>query len=299
MKKKILAAVMAGFMTMTVMTAGVAAEAAEAQTEEAAQEDAEATQEDAEAEEPEEEIKVLGTKTKDCFEVKMKNCTTRLITGVAVKKLEDTQFSDNLLEEEELFDRDETRILYYNPDPDAEPVDETEEATEEEAEEAAETVDEEAAEAADAEAAADADEMLTYEGYDIQITFQEDGANLVLHSFPFEDMTECELYAEDGVVFLRYESLATGEAVDTKEAQISIMLEEQAAAAAAQEAQKAQQAAAQSSSGQTYQEPVYEEPVYEEPVYQEPVYEEPVYEEPAPAEPSGGDDVCLDGGLVY
>ena len=104
----------------------------------------------------------------------------------------------------------------------------------------------------------------------------EDGSGYDLHGFTFEDMKEGRIEVADGVAYMVYTSVETGEKVETKEAEL---------------AEKARR--------EEEQQQAYVEPVYEQPVYQEPIYQEPVYEAPAPVYDAGAGDQCIGDGLTW
>lgn len=224
----------------------------------------------------EEELKVIGKESDKGFQVKLTNKTGMDILGVSVKEMEEEEYPDNFLEEEDVFQAEEERILYYDPDADQD--------------------EEEAADGENAEEPAENEKLLT-PGYDIELTFEED-KKLVLHAFPFEDLEEAEIYLEDEVAFIKYTSKESEEELSTKEAELAIL---------DSETQQYEEPAYEEPAYEepSYEEPAYQEPAYQEPVYQEPVYQEPVYQEPAVQEPAyqepvqGGEGSCLEGGLLY
>ena len=87
-------------------------------------------------------------------------------------------------------------------------------------------------------------EKLLTPGYHIQITMA-DGTNYVLNNFPFGDIEEGEICLEDGVAFVKYKSVSSGEDVSTKEAELTIKANNEAAAAAAAQAAAEAQAQAE------------------------------------------------------
>lgn len=215
----------------------------------------------------EEVLKTIGEKDAQSKEMKLTNNTGKDIKGVSVKKMEDTEFVENLLTENDVYTNGEKRYLYIK----------TEDAE----------VSSEAAE----------DEKVITPGYDVQLIFTDD-TSMVLHAFPIDDLAEGEICIDSEVAFLKYTSVSTGQAVETKEAELSIKAQEEAEAAAAAAAE------AKSSYEDDYDEPDYSDDYYEEPDYSDDYYEEPdysddYYEEPDYSDDGGYDDGCLDGGLVY
>ena len=177
----------------------------------------------------EEELPAIGTESADAIKVKLTNKTGKDITGVAVKNMDSEAWSDNLLTDKE------KRYLYYTPDASEENSTESEEG-----------------------------DILTYAGYDIQLTFADE-TTMTLHALSLEDIKEGEILLADDVCYVSYESVATGETLDTKDTEIAVKEQEEAEAQAAAEAAAAAAAAQQATE--------------------------------APA--AGGDDECLGDGLTY
>ncbi|MGI5874616.1 MAG: hypothetical protein ACOX8R_08190 [Bacillota bacterium] len=139
------------------------------------------------------------------------NETGRDIIGFAMKVSEDTEFGANLMDEGDVFTAGEERILYYDAA--------------------------DAFEAAAAQTGTDPNEPVLEPAFDIQLTLKaaEEGGEdtvVVLHQFPFGDLTAGELRFEDEVAFVTYVSSATGEELTTKEAELKLKEDEAAAAAA-------------------------------------------------------------------
>lgn len=187
----------------------------------------------------EEELPAIGTESADAIKVKLTNKTGKDITGVAVKNMDSETWSDNLLTDEDAFADKEKRYLYYTPDASEENSTESEEG-----------------------------EILTYTGYDIQLTFADD-TTMTLHALSLEDIKEGEILIAEDVCYVSYESAATGEKMDTKESELEVKKQEEAEAQAAAEAAAAAAAAQQQAT-----------------------------EAPAPSD-GGGDDECLGDGLTY
>lgn len=186
----------------------------------------------------EEELPAIGTESADAIKVKLTNKTGKDITGVAVKNMDSETWSDNLLTDEDAFADKEKRYLYYTPDASEENSTESEEG-----------------------------EILTYAGYDIQLTFADD-TTMTLHALSLEDIKEGEILIAEDVCYVSYESAATGEKMDTKEFELEVKKQEEAEAQAAAEAAAAAAAQQQAT------------------------------EAPAPSDGGGGDE-CLGDGLTY
>ena len=71
------------------------------------------------ADEEKEDLKTIGEKpeedTEGVFSVKLKNLTGKVITGVTVKNEKDEEYPDNFLKEEDKFEADEERVLWFDP----------------------------------------------------------------------------------------------------------------------------------------------------------------------------------------
>lgn len=213
-----------------------------------------------ETEVPEEELlKAIGTPAEGegVYAIKLTNATDMQITGVEVARSDTSDFSENLLEDDDVYAVDETRMFYYD-------------TTE---------IDGDSTNAAEIPA------------YTVQLTFEGDMV-AQLHAFPFEEMETGEIRfdADADVAYLVYTSVESGEEVNTKDAETLYIEQEQAeqaaaeqAAAQAEEEQRQQQAAAQQEAeayeAQQQEAEAYEAQAAEESQVQE--AEEPVYEDPA------------------
>ena len=257
----------------------------------------------------EEDLKIIGVKEEGATQIALTNATGRDISEFRIRSTEETEFSDNMLEEGDVFETDETRFFFY-----VWPEEEEQEFTEEDFAEA---------DAQDGTQEDLPDDKELTVGYDIQITFADDESTAEVNAFPYAAIEEGKICAEDGVAFLIYTDKYTAEEVNTKEYALSVLAMAQEAAKAAEKAAaaQAQQAASNtnSGSGSTYTAPAYTAPAasvptYTEPAYTdpgtaetapaepatEPVYTEPGYTEPAYTEPAGGgEDTCIDDGLFY
>ena len=257
------------------------------------------------AEEEAAEPKTIGetAEGENVFSVKLVNKTEKGITGLAIKGSTEEGYPENMLEEGDVFEQDEERILYFD---------------------ASEII-----EAVQAENSTDENVPVTKPVYMMQVTFDDESVQ-VLHSFPFGDASEVALCRGEEVLYLTYMSLLGETEVSTEEAERMAKQLDETAQEQAEEVYHepvlnlygqpvgAPDTAAQEPAAApdttpveepvyeepVYQEPVYQEPVYQEPVYQEPVYQEPVYQEPAPdpgldySQIQTGDG-CVTDGLVY
>ena len=257
----------------------------------------------------EEQLKTIGEKTENAYEVTLKNSTTKEITGVSIKLTDDEKYPDNMLKDSDTFKKDESRILYYAKTDAADTKD-------------TDTKDQDSKDSSkDSSAESSSDEKVLEEGYDIQITFA-DKTTAELHSFPFGDIEEGEILYADDVAYISYTSVKTKEKMDTKDAELAVKeqkkkaeeekkkaaeeaaakkkAEEEAAAKKAAEEAAAAQAAEEAAQQDTYDEP---EQQWEEEVQEpEPVQEEPQEDwggDQSTDSDDGGSDGCIDDGLVY
>lgn len=128
MKKKVVTAfMMAALGSSLVFSQAVMAADTTAKTETSEDADKDSTEsedkdvaEDADkADEEKEDLKTIGEKpeedTEGVFSVKLKNLTGKVITGVTVKNEKDEEYPDNFLKEEDKFEADEERVLWFDP----------------------------------------------------------------------------------------------------------------------------------------------------------------------------------------
>ena len=186
-------------------------------------------------EEKEPELKTIGKEDKEAFKVEIKNATGKTIKGIAIKQTDEESYPENMLEDGDVFTDQESRNLYYKA-----PEDTTKEIEENTEDMAAESEK--------------AQEKELEQGYDIQLTFEDD-STAELHAFPFEDIEKGEICYEDDVAYLTYTSVASKEELNTKEAELAVKVAEQkaaeeAAAQAAAEQKAAEEAAAQAAAEQ-------------------------------------------------
>ena len=189
-----------------------------------------------EEEKKEPELKVIGQEDKEAFKVEVKNATGKNIKGVAIKLTDEDAYPENMLEEGDVFADQESRNLYYK----APEKNENEDVTEE-----SETTENDGTD----------DEKVLEQGYDVQLTFEDD-STAELHAFPFGDIEKGNLCYADDVAYLTYTSIESKEQIDTKEAELAVKqaaeqkAAEEAAAQAAAEQKAAEEAAAQAAEEQ-------------------------------------------------
>ena len=256
-----------------------------------------------EEEKKEPELKAIGQEDKEAFKVEVKNATGKNIKGVAIKLTDEDAYPENMLEEGDVFADQESRNLYYK----ALEKNENEDVTEE-----SETTENDGTD----------DEKVLEQGYDVQLTFEDD-STAELHAFPFGDIEKGDLCYADDVAYLTYTSIESKEQIDTKEAELAVKqaAEQKAAEEAAQAA--AEQKAAEEAAAQA----AAEQKAAEEAAARKKEAEQAAAaskqqkssgnstssnnnSNPAPSESysnsgdtgnseSSGDDGCLDDGLLY
>lgn len=152
-------------------------------------------------------LKTIGVELtgENVYQVKLTNNTGKDIVGFSVKDSSQEAFPENLLAEDDVFANGEERILYYD-------------ATD-------------AIEAAKAAQSTDANAPVLDPAYDVSLTFLdgEEETVLVLHAFSFNDMESGSILLEDDVAFVSYHSTVTDQDVSTKEAEMKIKANEEAA----------------------------------------------------------------------
>ena len=246
-------------------------------------------------EEKEPELKTIGKEDKEAFKVEIKNATGKTIKGIAIKQTDEESYPENMLEDGDVFTDQESRNLYYKAPEDT--TKETEENTEDMAAESEK-----------------AQEKELEQGYDIQLTFEDD-STAELHAFPFEDIEKGEICYEDDVAYLTYTSVASKEELNTKKAELAVKVAEQkaaeeAAAQAAAEQKAAEQKAAEeaaaaaaaqksrSSSSNSYSSNNSSNESGSSSESSSSA-SEPSSDAGAGSSDSSGDDACLDDGLLY
>ena len=223
MKKKIVMALLVGSLAAVTPAVCFAAET-DAKAEETSTDAAEADGEEADEEEETEETdaadtetdekkeeKTVGEKTEDCITFRLKNSTTKKITGVAIKTSEDAEFPENMMEEGDSFElKEKKKIFFTKAGADTEAAD-TAEASEDKA-----------------------------PTYDLHITF-EDETTADVHGVALENLGTLVIREKEGIVYGTYKQKSDKEKVSTLETEKAIAAEETAAAEAAAAEAAAQQ----------------------------------------------------------
>ena len=163
MKKKLLMALLVGVLAVPSSVSCFAAESTDA----------------AAADSDEEEETEVGEKKDGCIAFKLRNATSKKIIGLAIKTADETEFTENMMEEDDSFELKEKKRIYFSK--------ETEENAEENTDETAE------------------DKAPTY---DMRITF-EDGASADVHGIVLEDLRTLTIREKDGIVYGTYKLKST------------------------------------------------------------------------------------------
>ena len=261
-----------------------------------------------EEEKKEPELKAIGQEDKEAFKVEVKNATGKNIKGVAIKLTDEDAYPENMLEEGDVFADQKSRNLYYK----ALEKNENEDVTEE-----SETTENDGTD----------DEKVLEQGYDVQLTFEDD-STAELHAFPFGDIEKGDLCYADDVAYLTYTSIESKEQIDTKEAELAVkQAAEQKAAEEAAQAAAEQKAAEEAAAQAAAEQAAAEQKAAEEAAARKKEAEQAAAaskqqkssgnstssnnnSNPAPSESysnsgdtgnseSSGDDGCLDDGLLY
>ena len=187
MKRKLLMALLAGTLAIAAPVSCFAAETTEVAEADAA-EDSSDEEEDADAEEADaesadsddtkeektaakkkEDLKTVGEKTEGCIAFKLRNGTGKKITGLAIKTADETEFPENMMEADDVFELKEKKRVYFSKE-------------NSEAETAEETSED------------------TAPTYDMQLTF-EDGTTADVHGIVLEDLGTLTLREKDGIIY--------------------------------------------------------------------------------------------------
>ncbi len=66
-----------------------------------------------ETEEASEDLKTVGEETEDAISFKLKNATTKKITGLAIKTTEDAEFPENMMVADDSFALKEKKTVFF------------------------------------------------------------------------------------------------------------------------------------------------------------------------------------------
>lgn len=211
MKKKFVMALLVGtlaaaapvscFAADTSAETTADADAAE-ETEEAAEETSDETSEEAE------DLKTVGEETEDAIRFKLKNATTKKITGLAIKTSEDAEFPENMMAADDSFALKEKKMVFFTKAEDAASTGATEETSEDQA-----------------------------PTYDLHLTF-EDQTTADVHGVALEDLVTLVIREKNGIVYGTYQKQSDKEKASTYDTEKALADQAEAdAAAAAQQSQ--------------------------------------------------------------
>ena len=213
MKKKIIMALLVGSLAATAPVSCFAAATSAKTTAEA--DTAEET------EEASEDLKTVGEETEDAISFKLKNATTKKITGLAIKTTEDAEFPENMMAADDSFALKEKKTVFFTKADTADAAQSTETAAEDQA-----------------------------PTYDLHLTF-EDQTTADVHGVALEDLVTLVIREKNGIVYGTYQKQSDKEKASTYDTEKA--LADQAAADAAAQAQaEADAAAAQQSQSSDY-----------------------------------------------
>lgn len=202
MKKQL--RMLAGLLCVGVLLAGCGKEKAEEKKE-------------VKEEEPEITYQVIGRESEDAYKMLVTNDTGNIITGIQIKNSEQAEYPANMMSGDQKIEKDEIVEFYYTP-----------ETTSGEAPAENGVAGEEVQAdngGGDTPEIADAVVNVTYS---LQITF-EDGTVHELSSFAVDDMEEVAICYEDEVSFLTYMSKSENVEINTKEAELAVRADKEAA----------------------------------------------------------------------
>ena len=229
MKRKIVTAfMMAALGSSLVFSQAAMAADTTAKTETSEDADKDSTAEDKDAaddtkdadkadENKDEDLKTIGEKPEEDTE-----------GALSVKNEKDEEYPDNFLKEEDRFEADEERVLWFDPNA----KDKENEGSKDTADDTAKTE-----EKSDGEDKDDAEKEIPK--YNIQLTF-EDGTTAEIHTFPFGDTEEAELHLEGDIAYLVFDSISQKKEFNTLETEKDLAPKPTEAAAQASESQSTQ-----------------------------------------------------------
>ena len=148
-------------------------------------------QKEAETASTEPQYQVIGTEAEGAYDILLKNSIGQDVTGISVKISEEEEYPANMLASDAVLKNGETAEWFYMPE-----------------------------EAAETEGVGEKDVALNVV-YQVQITLA-DSTVYELSALGLDDIDKnAELCLEDDVVFAKYTSKASGDAVSTKEQEVA------------------------------------------------------------------------------
>ena len=184
--------------------------------------------------EPEPEYETVGQESEDALDFLLTNATGNTITGLSVKSSAQPEYPSNMIASGQTVEADETVEFYYTPESaaggsDAAQAEEAEETPDAEGAPEEENTSEAEDAAGEEESAPVADAQIN-ETYSLQVPC-EDGTVKEVSNFAVNAMQDADLMYEDEVVFVKYTSISADTEISTKEAELAVKADKDAAQA--------------------------------------------------------------------
>ena len=176
-----------------------------------------------EEKEPELKYATVGEESEDAYDILLTNATGNVITGLAVKSSSQTGYPANMMSTDQKIEADETVQFFYTSEYEGgiNDVSSSEDSDASDSDTGSDTSEEETAPIANA---------AINETYSLQVTF-EDGTVKELTTFAVDDMKEADLMYEDEVAFVKYTSVSEEVEINTKETELAVKANKDAAQA--------------------------------------------------------------------
>lgn len=244
------------------------------------------TEDAAQTEQTEQTYPIIGVQAEGAYDILLKNSLGQDITGIAIKTSDETEFPANMMPSDMVLKNGEIAECFYLPESSTEEAEETEET----------------------QTAGETDVLLN-PTYQVQITCEGDMV-YELSALGLDDIEkEVELCKEDDIVFVKYTSKASGDAVSTKEQEAAAQAQQDATQpqeetpaeqTTEQPAQQAEQAPAEQPVQQPAQQPVQAAPEPAAQPVQQPT-QQPAQSAPVEQVPEQTTEGCLTegGGPVF
>lgn len=177
-----------------------------------------------EEKEPEVKYATVGEESEDAYDILLTNATGNVITGLSVKSSSQTGYPANMMSTDQKIEADETVQFFYTSEYEGggiNDVSSSEDSDASDSDTGSDTSEEETAPIANA---------AINETYSLQVTF-EDGTVKELTTFAVDDMKEADLMYEDEVAFVKYTSVSEEVEINTKETELAVKANKDAAQA--------------------------------------------------------------------
>ena len=173
--------------------------------------------------EPEVKYATVGEESEDAYDILLTNATGNVITGLSVKSSSQTGYPANMMSTDQKIEADETVQFFYTSEYEGgiNDVSSSEDSDTSDSDTGSDTSEEETAPIANA---------AINETYSLQVTF-EDGTVKELTTFAVDDMKEADLMYEDEVAFVKYTSVSEEVEINTKETELAVKANKDAAQA--------------------------------------------------------------------